>query len=250
MPNTILGCSAGAAVAAALVTNTTEKALQSCKDLYASNPRMLLPHQGNDGAWNYFAQNKIYPNWLRSFFGADELQMLRSKCFRVTASKLNPAYGKKKAILHAIVKHVFAKDQFGTGKNNKRSPSPTGLIEASLDLSACKELSEALLFLEATATAAPFISGRKIKNDTYFDGGYISSIPELTDQKQSEHPTSITLLTSYSKHRPLTFVDAGRLYIQPSKLIPVSTWGCTATTRVDAAFNLGQQDAQQLTRKL
>lgn len=249
IPNNIFGCSAGAAVAASLVSRTTEKALQSCKELYGDNPRLLLRNRNKRMPTFSFAQNEIYPQWLRSFLGVNEFLDLTKTNFYVSVSRLNANQGTKSAIFRAVLRHIFKSKSVETEFIKQIPPRLRGFTAVSLELSRCQALPEALLCLEATAAAAPFISGRTINGALYFDGGYISSIPPLP-QNASTKLTTMVLLTRHSKNRTQAFSRAGILYIQPSEPIPVSTWGCTADTNVDAAFQLGQRDAKTLAQLL
>jgi hypothetical protein len=52
------------------------------------------------------------------------------------------------------------------------------------------------------------------------------------------------LLTRHYPNHPEVFQNNGRVYWQPSRQIPVSTWNCTGKATVDAAFELGYADAQ------
>jgi hypothetical protein len=47
----------------------------------------------------------------------------------------------------------------------------------------------------------------------------------------------------------MLFSRYGKRFIQPSRKIPVSTWGCTADTTVDDAFELGQNEARHFIEK-
>lgn len=249
VPNNIFACSAGAAVAASLVSNTTEKALQSCKELYGNNPRLLLRNGKKRVPRFSFAQDEIYPKWLKSFLGPSEFLDLTKKNFHVSVSRLDANQGTNSAIFRAIFRHIFKSKSVESEFIKQRPLRLKGFTAVCLELSQCQELPEALLFLEATAAAAPFISARTINGDLYFDGGYISSIPQLPSNA-STRLTTMVLLTSHSKNRSLVFSRAGTLYVQPSEPIPVSTWGCTADTTVDAAYQLGQRDGSTLAQLL
>jgi hypothetical protein len=118
-----------------------------------------------------------------------------------------------------------------------------GLTADFLDLSDCENLPQALRCLEATAAAAPFVSGREYKGKIYFDGGYLCPSPSFLNTHSKEPLGCLTLLTRHRSDRPLTFQYLGSTYVQPSRPIPVATWGCTSATDIDAAFRLGQEDA-------
>ncbi|MDG1124303.1 MAG: patatin-like phospholipase family protein [Pseudomonadales bacterium] len=257
LPKDIIGCSAGAAVAASLISESTEKALKACKRLYADNPSLIRYQKGGLGLPVGFAQQKIYPNWLKSFLGEAEFAKIRSfGRFRVTASRLDTPSLKLLAITRAIFRHLRGKNFIVAGQR-EYAQKIAGLSQVFLEPTLFRSLHDALTALEATAAASPFIFGRKIAGKLHFDGGYISPIPvtakELIDSNVTsdidESSSTLTLLTRHFETKPMLFSHYGKRFIQPSRKIPVSTWGCTADTTVDDAFDLGQTDARHFIEK-
>jgi predicted acylesterase/phospholipase RssA len=246
IPNSIVACSAGAAVAASLVTKTTEAALEACNELYRDNLRIIhwafdkgLPRPN-------FAQSSIYPKWLRSFIGERELLALKQKDFKVSVARLDRSYGLNRTVFRALVRYLLSRELPKDRENSQRSPAIRGLFPELLDLSACSALSDTLDYSEATAAAAPFLPSKALDGTVYFDGGYLSSDPTDNQTSQLHGQKSLTLLTRHHKDRPAIVQTKGNIYIKPSQPIPVSTWGCTRTTDVSAAFILGQQDTEPI----
>lgn len=246
MPNSIIGCSAGAAVAAALVTKTTEAALEACNELYRDNLRMI-PWAFDKGLPRLeFAQSNIYPKWLKRFIGEREFLALKQKSFKVSVARLDPSYGLHRTVFRALIRYLLSRDLPKDHEISQRSRPIRGLFPELLDLSACSALSHTLGSLEATAAAAPFLPSKALNGNIYFDGGYLRSDPTDHQTSRQHEQRSLTLLTKHHKNRPAIFQTKGNTYIQPSQPIPVSTWGCTRTTDVNAAFVLGQQDAEAI----
>jgi|TARA_B110000967_G_C18801179_1_gene518540 hypothetical protein len=58
--------------------------------LYADNPGLIRYKTGALKIPVGFAQNEVYPNWLKAFIGEEELAKIRAfGRFRVTASRLD-----------------------------------------------------------------------------------------------------------------------------------------------------------------
>lgn len=78
-----------------------------------------------------------------------------------------------------------------------------------------------------------------------FDGGYFDNAP-IPQQNDAERCATLVLLTRHYPKSPSLFRSHDRLYWQPSRPIPVSTWDCTGKANVGAAFELGREDASVL----
>ena len=257
LPKDIIGCSAGAAIAASLITETTDKALDACKRLYAGNPGLIRYKRGALKVPVGFAQNEVYPNWLRAFIGKEELAYIKAfGRFRVTASRLDRPSFRLTAITRAIFRHLRGKDFIALDQSDY-AHNIAGLSQVFLEPTLFQSLDAALKTFEASAAASPFIFARKIAGKLYYDGGYISPIPVLAEEKSERNfssdreaaSTTLTLLTRHFEKKPTLFSHYGKRFIQPSRKIPVSTWGCTADTTVDDAFDLGQTDARHFIEK-
>jgi len=257
LPKDIIGCSAGAAIAASLITGTTDKALNACKRLYADNPGLIRYKRGALKIPVGFAQNEVYPNWLKAFIGEEELACIKAfGRFRVTASRLDRPIFRLTEITRAIFRHLRGKDFIALNQSDY-AHNIAGLSQVFLEPTLLQSLDEALNTFEASAAASPFIFARKIAGKLYYDGGYISPIPVLAEEKSERNfssdreaaSTTLTLLTRHFEKKPTLFSHFGKRFIQPSRKIPVSTWGCTADTTVDDAFELGQNDARDFIKK-
>ena len=250
MPESIIAGSAGAAVATALITRTTEKALETCKELYHQNPGMLRwIHTGYLPRME-FAQSEIYPAWLLQFIGENEFTLLQRANLKVSVAKLDSAHSPNRTAIRAVLRYIVGTDSVRSSREIAKPRNINGLVPELLDVSASRDLPHALQCLRASAAAAPLVSGIKIGGQTYFDGGYICSNPSAGHSKELTAKTSQTLLTRHYKNHPMIFQHKERTYLQPSQTIPVSTWGCTKTTDVDAAFRLGQSDAYRVRRHI
>ena len=243
MPQSVIACSAGAGIAAALITETTLEALRACKALYSDNLNIVHWAHRPYLSQPRFAQDIIYPKWLQEFLGPTEFLKLRTSNFKVSVAKLENQRRKHWAMLTAAFRYLMNHDDVKWPETQPKPRKVAGLTADFLDLSDCENLPQALRCLEATAAAAPFVSGREYKGKIYFDGGYLCPSPSFLNTHSKEPLGCLTLLTRHRSDRPLTFQYLGSTYVQPSRPIPVATWGCTSATDIDTAFRLGQEDA-------
>jgi len=112
-----------------------------------------------------FAQQEVYPNWLKSFFGEAESAKIRSLGkFRVTASRLDTPSLKLLAITRAIFRHLRGKNFIVTNQS-EYTQKIAGLSQVFLEPPLLRSLHDALTALEATAAASPFfLAGGLLEN--------------------------------------------------------------------------------------
>jgi predicted acylesterase/phospholipase RssA len=246
LPKTLIGTSAGAAIAASSLTLGPEHALQACHHLYANNER-LFRWKTEQGRWLQFAHQHIYPAWIESFVNESTLAQLQGTSSRLLVAVTQPsrwlgllgsvaagtlAYLVNKKISHSI---------------HPQLPKFLGLKQAFYNLGQCHQAQAMQSLLRAAAAAPPFMSPLKLDGSWAFDGGYTDNAP-IPAQTQKEKLATLVLLTRHYPKLPALFRWQGRQYWQPSQKVPVSTWDCRPKTTVSEAFSLGLQDAQGMLR--
>lgn len=243
LPSLLVGTSAGAAVAAACLTRTADKALAECQRLYACNTRL----------WDWkrlsrlelsFAHQRIYPAWLQSFITEASLAPLRQSASDLLVAVTRPApwLGLHGSVLAASMAYLLDKK---THAIHPRLPRFMGLRQAFFSLKACTNEAEAQNLLAACGAAPPFMKARRVQGKWALDGGYVDNAP-LPAQSQEDKHATLVLLTRHYPKLPTLFQWRGRSYWQPSQKVPVSTWDCRPGTSVAQAFELGQWDAQRV----
>lgn len=244
LPPQLVGTSAGAAIAAACLTDSIDSALQACRRLYGSNHH-LLDRAALRRLTLRFAHDHIYPAWLQSFVHSGnwpELQRAGSELL-VAVSRPSRALGLAGSIAAGTLAYLV--DKKLRHSIHPRLPRWLGLRQEFLALNAASGAAQARQLLSAAAAAPPFMPSVRLGSGWAFDGGYTDNAP-LPAQDAAQRSATLVLLTRHYPGRPAVFRAFGRLYCQPSRPVPVSTWDCTARTSVDAAFELGRQDARQL----
>jgi hypothetical protein len=94
LPRQLVGTSAGAAIAASLVTGSTMTALQACQRLYAANAQ-LFDWRGLRQLKFKFAHQTVYPAWLSAFVHEGNFKTLQN-----APSQLLVAGGQKTVSQH------------------------------------------------------------------------------------------------------------------------------------------------------
>jgi predicted acylesterase/phospholipase RssA len=244
LPAMLVGTSAGAAIAASLLTHSTETALEACKRLYAANAQ-LFDWRGLAQFKFNFAHQTIYPAWLADFVHEGNFSALQSAPSQLLVAVTRPAraLGLTGSIAAGTLAYLVDKKMFH--HIHPALPRFLGLKQAFFSLQDCTSVQEVQATLQAAAAAPPFMSGVRLQGEWAIDGGYTDNAP-IPAQTAVEKASTLVLLTRHYPDRAPLFQAHGRTYWQPSRKIPVSTWDCRAHTTVEDAFTLGLEDARQM----
>lgn len=244
LPPTLVGTSAGAAVATACLSERVAAALDGCIRLFDGNPR-IFDWRGLARLKLSFAHQRVYPAWLSSFIDDTGFDGLRKAPSRLRVAFTRPArlLGLGGSLAAGTVAYMI--DRYVANRLHPRLPRWLGLRYEFIDLQQCSDLAEAKNLLVSAAAAPPFLSAQRIDGRHAIDGGYVDNAP-IPEQTTAEKSSTLVLLTRHYPKLPTLFRFNERHYWQPSQRIPVSTWDCTARATVRDAFGLGQQDALAL----
>lgn len=243
LPASLIGTSAGAAIAASFLTGSTATSLQSCQRLYAANAH-FFDWRGLTRFQLNFAHQTVYPAWLTAFVNEGNFKALQSASSRLRVAVTRPARGLGLAGSVAAGTLAYLLDKKLFHNIHPALPRFMGLKQAFFDLQDCKTAKEAQITLQAAAAAPPFMSGVLLQGGWALDGGYTDNAP-IPAQTAGEKASTLVLLTRHYPDKPSLFEAHGRTYWQPSRKVPVSTWDCRPGTTVDDAFALGQDDAKR-----
>lgn len=241
LPDQLVGTSAGAAVAAACLTDTADLAFAACLRLYAETSR-IFEWRGLARLKLKFAHQHVYPTWVAAFINADTFDALRNSTSRLTIGLTRPArlLGMGGSIVAGTL--AYAVDKYLGNAIHPRLPAVLGLRQDFLVLNDCGAVEDAQNLLIAAACAPPIMAARIVGTGRAFDGGYTDNAP-IPPQSAREKSKTLVLLTRHYPRLPALFHWADRTYWQPSRPVPVSTWDCTPKATVRGAYALGVSDA-------
>lgn len=244
LPATLVGTSAGAAVATSFLTSTARDALASCKRLYEANEQ-LFDWTALRRLKLKFAHQHVYPAWIESFTSDEHFEKLRAARSELIVAVTRPSrlLGLPGSLLAGSLAYLIDK-KLAHGIHPKL-PRYLGLKQDFLVLNRSDSGQAARELLQAAAAAAPFMSAQKVGGQWGFDGGYADNAP-IHRQTETEKSNTLVLLTRHYPGLPSVFKQLGRTYWQPSRKVPVSTWDCRPRTSVDHAFDLGVEDARKI----
>lgn len=240
LPATLIGTSAGAAIATSLLTCSARDALIACKRLYGQN-NQLFDWRSLAQLKLKFAHQHIYPAWIESFTSDLHLERLRAAPSDLIVAITRPARALGLAGSLLVGSFAYLLDKKLAHSIHPRLPRYLGLRQEFLSLKAAADGQSARTLLQAVAAAAPFMLAQRIGSEWGFDGGYADNAP-IPPQTSEQKAKTLVLLTRHYPDLPPIFEWNERCYWQPSQKVPVSTWDCRPNTSVDAAFELGFRD--------
>jgi predicted patatin/cPLA2 family phospholipase len=241
LPYQLVGTSAGAAVAAACLTDTAHTALEVCLRLYANTARIF--------DWRElarlklkFAHQHVYPTWVAAFIHAGTFDAMQNSSSRLTVGLTRPARYLGMGGTIAAGTLAYLVDKYLWNSIHPRLPGMLGLRQEFVVLNDRETVEDAQHLLVAAASAPPIMGSRIIGGAPAIDGGYTDNAP-IPPQSADEKSATLVLLTRHYPKLPTLFHWAGRTYWQPSRRVPVSTWDCTSKATVREAYALGESDA-------
>jgi predicted acylesterase/phospholipase RssA len=242
LPAKLVGTSAGAAIAASLVTGSTMTALKACQRLYAANAQ-LFDWRGLRQLKFKFAHQTVYPAWLTAFVHEGNFKTLQTSPSQLLVAVTRPA--RALGLMGSVAAGTLAYlvDKKLIHNIHPALPRFLGLRQAFFALRDCATVQDAQATLRAAAAAPPFMSSVHLHGQWAFDGGYTDNAP-IPQQTPDEKSSTLVLLTRHYPDKPALFKADGRTYWQPSRKVPVSKWDCRPGTTVTDAFALGQEDAR------
>ena len=170
LPPTLVGTSAGAAIAAACMMGGPERALRNCLSIYANNHR-LFDWRGLARRQLVFAHQDIYPRWIESFLDDESYCVLRGGRTRLTVALTRPAryLGLSGSVLAGTLAYFI--DKYLWKSIHPHLPTYLGLRQDFVVLNDCSSTLQARNLLRAAAAAPPFMSALPLGTGMAFDGG-------------------------------------------------------------------------------
>ena len=241
LPAQLVGTSAGAAVAAACLMETSTTALDACLRLYSETAR-IFDWRALPRLTLKFAHQHVYPAWVAAFMHAGTFDAMRDSTSRLAIGLTRPAphLGVSGTIAAGTLAYLV--DKYLWNSIHPRLPKLLGLRQDFVVLNDCATVDDAQNLLVAAASAPPIMGPRIVGGGPAIDGGYTDNAP-IPPQSAEEKAATLVLLTRHYPKLPTLFHWAGRTYWQPSRRVPVSTWDCTAKATVREANALGSVDA-------
>jgi predicted acylesterase/phospholipase RssA len=238
------GVSAGAAMAAACCTGRIMETLEDFTARTTKNDANVYPLDALRGR-PVFPQEAMYRAAVLSILGDDGFEALKASAplrillvhFARGAPVLRTVWGAARAYRARRKRKIL---------HGPDRPYP-GLVEERATAQDCSSKEDLCDLIMASSCTPPITSVQRIGGRAYADGALVDHVPVrvLSDEGRSGRILAFSTMCIPVSARPR--ID-GRLYLTPSRPIPIAMWDYAHPDRVREAFDLGVRDAEGFVR--
>jgi predicted patatin/cPLA2 family phospholipase len=243
-PRVVAGVSAGASMAAMVLSHATDRIINYFKQTTRDNQRNFY--------WNnLFTSRPVCPHVGIFRRGIEEVmdqdaprRLQQGPKLRVLLARPPRWSGAWAGTLLGFLCYTFEKHL--AEPLHPQLPFKLGFRPEVVTLNDCqsaRELADLLLMTSATPPLVPIMYYR---GGPVLDGGLVDNVGVVA-LRPEERPALVLLSRRYSAqklqgHRDIT-------YIQPSRAVPVGKWDYTDPDGLQAAFDLGRRDGELFLRE-
>ena len=248
-PRVITAISAGAATACMLYTRDSEWVMRYYEDALRHNKKNV--YWGN--LWRrgaaVFPHYEIYRRALLDIYGEPFAKLASAPDIRVGVSRVPRWLGARASVAAGLIaynidKHIRKVLHPTLGRSLGFRPE---FVRAQ-DCLVVDELADLILQSSCTPPFTPVLrrNGRPV-----LDGGMVDNVP--VDALDAT-PGRVLVMVTRRYPRPQTFVishgSQQRLYVQPSRKVPISSWDYTSPSQMVHAYNLGRADGETFLERM
>lgn len=242
-PKQFASVSAGSAISCGVIAGQSKECLRVVKATTANNPK-------NRYLKNVFNADPVFPH--ERLYRAMVLEIMQGDAFTrlkngpknaVQVARIPRWLGPRSAMVMGLMAYQLEKKihQPVHPSYGRRLGFHSEFFNAN-DCNSTTELADLIL---ASSCTPPFTPLMYRNNLPALDGGLVDNVPVHGIPDNSGE--TLILLT-----RPYPFIPAtkGRLYLQPSQKVPVSSWDYTNPKGIQDTYDLGRRDGEQLLKSL
>lgn len=241
-PERIASVSAGAATACMLMAARTDETLAYYDAVTRRNPRNFYPGNWLRGE-RAFPHATIYRRALLHLLNAEALARIRrGPEIWVQVARLPRWLGPRSGTLAGILAYQFE-------KKLRRALHPrlgrrVGFREEVIPVARCETPEDLADLILASSCTPPFTPILHLHGRPALDGGMVDNVPVgALGHVPGGAPGATLVLLSRRYPRPLPSTQ-DRLYVQPSRPVPVKGWDYANPEGIRAAYALGLGDGQ------
>ncbi|RKP49475.1 patatin-like phospholipase family protein [Trinickia fusca] len=248
-PRVIAGISAGAATACMLYTRDSQWVMRYYEQVLRGNTKNA--YWGNlwrRGA-SVFPHYRIYRQALLDIYGESFAGLSSAPEIRVGVSHVPSWLGARSAVAAGLI-------AYNIEKHVRKTLHPTlgqtlGFRPEYVRVQDCARVDElADLILQSSCTP-PFTPVLRRGGKPVLDGGMVDNVPVGA---LDASPGRVLVMVTRQYPRPQMFVlshgEQQRLYVQPSRKVPISSWDYTQPALMRPAYELGRADGEAFLRRL
>jgi len=238
-PTRFVSVSAGSAMSCGIIAGQSKESLMIVKSTTASNAKnRYLKNLFNSKP--VFPHEKLYREMVLEIMDGDAFQRLKNGPENaIQIARIPNWLGPKRALAVGFMAYKLEKKI-----SNPVHPTygrKLGFCSEFFNASDCNSPAELADLILSSSCTPPFTSLMYRNNQPALDGGLVDSAPVHGVPENSGD--TLILLTRPYKFIPKT---PGRIYLQPSQVVPVSSWDYTNPKGIQDTFDLGRRDGEKL----
>ena len=238
-PKKVAAVSAGGLIASLIFSKRADEALEYFKEATAKNEKNFYPENVFKKE-AVFPQAKMYRQLVMDIFTQDALNELQvGPEIHVLLARVPWWLGARSGALLGFLLYTFEKKT--TKPIHPKINRALGYKSETLSLRSCQtpeQLADALMQSSCTPPFTPLYYRDK---KPVLDGGLVDNVPvEALGEDLDTGKTLVLLTRKYPKLNLLP--HPSRLYVQPSKPVPISTWNYASPTLLQETYEQGKAD--------
>jgi predicted acylesterase/phospholipase RssA len=247
-PRIITGISAGAATACMLYTNQSEWVMNYYADALRNNPKNV--YWGNVlRSESVFPHYRIYRQALVDIFANNFANLQQAPEIRIGVSHLPRWLGARSAVAAGLI-------AYNIEKYVRKTLHPTlgqklGFKPEFVKAQSCDSIETLADLILQSSSTPPFTPVLRRNGRPVLDGGMVDNVPIGA---LDATPGLVLVMVTRLYPRPQMFVVSEsarrRVYVQPSRKVPISAWDYTSPQQMRIAYDLGRDDAGQFLKNL
>jgi predicted acylesterase/phospholipase RssA len=239
-PRVIAGISAGAATACMLYTNESRWVM----DYYA---RALRDNTKNAYWGNLLRGKSVFPHYriyrqaLLDIFAERFASLQRAPEIRIGVSHLPRWLGARSAVAAGII-------AYNIEKYVRKTLHPTlgqslGFHPEFVRAQACTRVEDLADLILQSSSTPPFTPILRRDGRPVLDGGMVDNVPvSALDAAPGLVLVMVTRLYPRERMFVVPHGEQRRVYVQPSRKVPISSWDYTSPSQMQHAYDLGRAD--------
>ncbi|MDR5810463.1 patatin-like phospholipase family protein [Caballeronia sp. LZ019] len=247
-PRIIAGISAGAATACMLYTNDARRVM----DYYAQ----ALRGNTKNAYWgnllrgqSVFPHYRIYRQALLDIFADRFHELASAPEIRIGVSHLPRWLGARSAVAAGLI-------AYNIEKYVRKTLHPTlgqalGFHPEFVRAQECATIEDLADLILQSSSTPPFTPILRRNGRPVLDGGMVDNVPVSA---LDASPGMVLVMVTRLYPRERTFVvphgEQRRIYVQPSRKVPISSWDYTSPSQMQHAYDLGRADGEDFLERL
>lgn len=239
-PKVVAAVSAGAAFACAALGGVVEQVVEDFITRARDNRRNFYPQNLLAGR-RAFPHEDLYRDAILSSIDACVLEKLRQGPeLRVLVARPPLPFATHTQLLVALM--AYKADRLARRRVHVTWPARLGFHPIVASVGDCRTPTDLADLILQSSTTPPVTKLQRRNGRVVVDGGIIDSVPvALADPAHQQ----LVLLTR--RYPSLPRVE-GRVYVQPSRPLSISTWDYTRPELIREAYELGQRDGERFAK--